>query len=218
MRGRRTRGRLEREGIVTEFGEVNPGVRIVILLLLLIVLTLGGIVWFDYLGVLDAKSLLSPVYRLFGVGARAGQVSADDPNLLERERLGKLSEAISLRQQDQDKREADLLKKERELNQLAEDLKDRETAEQEKEKAFNDRVNAFENRRVNLVQNSRYLTGMPPKNAVDIMLKMDDQDIIDIFRITEQEAARTGEDSPVAYWLSQMPADRAATLERKMAR
>ena len=47
---------------------------------------------------------------------------------------------------------------------------------------------------------------------------MEDQDVIDIFRIVEDEAKKAGEESMVAYWLSIMPADRAATLQRKMAR
>jgi flagellar protein FlbB len=59
---------------------------------------------------------------------------------------------------------------------------------------------------------------MPPANAKDILLKMDDQDIIDVLRVVEDEAKKAGEDSVVAYWLSIMPADRAATLQRKMAR
>jgi flagellar protein FlbB len=79
-------------------------------------------------------------------------------------------------------------------------------------------VKAFENRRVNLVQNAKYLVSMPPANAKDILLKMDDQDIIDVLRVVEDEAKKAGEDSVVAYWLSIMPADRAATLQRKMAR
>jgi flagellar protein FlbB len=203
---------------VTEFGEVNPGVRIVVLMLLVVVLTLGGVVWFDYLGIVDVKSVFAPAYRLLGISRGLQPVSADDPNLLERERLAKQAEAVGMRQEDQDKRAGELAKKENELNQLASDLKDREQAAEAKEKAFNERVKAFENRRVNLVQNSRYLTSMPPKNAVDILLKMEDQDIIDVLRITEQEAARTGEDSPVAFWISQMPADVAARLQRKMAR
>jgi flagellar protein FlbB len=203
---------------VTEFREVHPGVRIVVLLLLLIVLTLGGFVWFDYLGILNARSLLAPVYGLFGLGAKAVAVSADDPNLLDRERLAKQADAIALREQDLDKRDTELTARQKQLEQLASDLKDREQAEADKEKAFNERVNAFENRRVNLVQNSTYLTSMPPKNAVAILLKMEDQDIIDIFRITDQQATAAGIDSVVPFWLSQMPADRAATLQRKMAR
>jgi flagellar protein FlbB len=203
---------------VTEFGEVNPAVRIVVLILLIIVLTLGGIVWFDYLGILEARSFLSPVYRLFGLQKRTEAAAADDPNLLDKERLAKQNEALSILQEDLGVKQAELDKREKELNQLAEDLKDREQAAEVKEKAFNESVNAFENRRVNLVQNSVYLTSMPPKNAVPILLNMEDQDIIDIFRITDQQAVTAGEDSVVPYWLSQMPADRAATLQRKMAR
>jgi flagellar protein FlbB len=47
---------------------------------------------------------------------------------------------------------------------------------------------------------------------------MEDQDVIDLFRVTEEQAAEAGEISLVAYWLSLMPAERAAALERKMAR
>ena len=83
---------------------------------------------------------------------------------------------------------------------------------------LSDREKAIENRRVNLQQNSEYLLGMPPKSAVPILLKMDDMEIIDIFRITEEKAKTTGELSVVSYWLSLMPADRAAALQRKMAR
>lgn len=203
---------------MTEFGEVNPAVRIVVLILLIIVLTLGGIVWFDYLGIFEARSFLAPVYRLFGLQKRTEAAAADDPNLLEKERLAKLAESVSIQQEDIDTRTAGLDKRENELTQLAEDLKDREQAAEAREKAFNESVNAFENRRVNLVQNSTYLTSMPPRNAVAILLKMEDQDIIDIFRITDQQAVAAGDDSLVPYWLAQMPADRAAVLQRKMSR
>lgn len=197
---------------------VHPGVRIFVLMLLLILLTLGGIVWFDYLGIVNAKTVLAPVYGLLGARRPSAPIDTEDPNLLARERLAKEADALALRHEEQDRRDSELSRRDTELTQRAEDLKDREQAVEAREKAFNEQVKAFENRRVNLVQNSRYLTSMPPKNAVDILTKMEDQDVIDIFRITEQEAARAGEDSPVAFWLSQMPADRAAGLQRKMAR
>ena len=203
---------------MAEFNVVRPGVRIFILFLLLIALTLGGVIWFDYLGLIDAKGAVSPAYRLLGFEKSGAVARPDDPNLLDRERLAKQADSLSLRQQEQDTREAALAKKEKELAQLAEDLKDREAAVQAREKAFNEQVKAFENRRVNLVQNAKYLVGMPPTNARDILLKMEDQDVIDIFRVVEDEAKKAGEDSLVAYWLSIMPADRAATLQRKMAR
>jgi flagellar protein FlbB len=203
---------------MAEFGEVRPGSRIFILFLLLIVLTLGGLIWFDYLGIIDAKSLLAPVYQALGVQKRSAVAGADDPNLLDKERLAKEADALTLRQQDLDTREAQLAQKEKQLNQLGQDLNDKEAALAAREKALNDRTKAFENRRVNLEQNARYLTSMPPTNARDILLKMDDQDVIDIFRIVDAEAQASGQDSLVPYWLSIMPADRAATLQRKMAR
>jgi flagellar protein FlbB len=149
---------------------------------------------------------------------RSADARPDDPNLLDRERLAMQAEAITLRGEELDQREGALDTRERELVQLAENLKDRETAAEAREKGFNEQVKAFENRRVNLVQNSRYLVSMPPKNAVDILLKMEDQDIIDHFRTTEDEAKKAGEESIVSYWLSLMPSDRAADLQRKMSR
>jgi flagellar protein FlbB len=203
---------------MAEFGEVRPGSRIFILFLLLIVLTLGGLIWFDYLGIIDAKSMLSPVYQVLGVQRRSPVSSADDPNLLDKERLAKQADALALRQQDLDTKSADLSRKEKELDQLGQDLNDKESALSAREKAFNDRVKAFENRRVNLEQNARYLTSMPPTNARDILMKMEDQDVIDIFRVVDAQAQASGQDSLVPYWLSIMPADRAAILQRKMAR
>ena len=202
---------------MAEFTEVRPGVRIFILFLLLIVLTLGGVIWFDYLGLVDAKSMLAPVYSLIGVQKRSMVANADDPNLLDRERLAKQEEALTLRQQDLDARDAALSQKEKQLNQLGADLNDKDAALTAREKAFNDRVKALDNRNVNLTQNATYLTNMPPANSVAILLKMGDQDIIDLLRIVEQQARAAGTDSVVPLWLSMMPADKAADLQRKMA-
>ena len=46
---------------------------------------------------------------------------------------------------------------------------------------------------------------------------MDDQDVIDVLRKATEVAQRNGSASLVAYWLSLMPAERAAVIERKMA-
>jgi flagellar protein FlbB len=46
---------------------------------------------------------------------------------------------------------------------------------------------------------------------------MDDQDAIDVFRKTEEIAQAEGTSSIVSYWLSLMPSERAAELQRKRA-
>lgn len=202
---------------MAEFSEVRPGVRIFILFLLIIVLALGGVIWFDYLGVVDAKSMISPVYQLLGLGKRSAVASADDPNLLDKERLAKQQDALVLTRQELDSREAALAAKEKQLNQLGQDLNDRQAALDAQQKALNDARKAIEDRRVNLDQNAIYLTSMAPANAVAILAKQDDQYVIDTFRTVEAQAKKAGTDSLVPIWLSLMPADRAATLQRKMA-
>ena len=199
-----------------DYSSVGAGFRIVILLLLVAVLLLGGLVWFDYLGIVDAKGLLAPVFTLIR-GERV-VVDADDPLLLEKERMAKQLEALAIRSEELTAWEQELEASRAEINQMIEQLQERETTIEDREKVFNERLQAFENRRVNLQQNSDYLVGMPPENAVKILLQMEDQDVIDIFRMTEEQAKATGELSLVSYWLSLMPADRAAVLQRKMSR
>jgi flagellar protein FlbB len=114
--------------------------------------------------------------------------------------------------------EQGLRSQEEELNQMIEQLQEKEQVLEDREKLFNERIKAFDNRRDNLRQNATYLVGMPPESAVKILLEMEDQDVIDIFRMTEEQAQEAGEISLVSYWLSLMPSERAAVLQRKMAR
>jgi flagellar protein FlbB len=201
---------------LAEYGPVGAGFRVLILILLVVVIALGGLVWFDYLGVIDARQTLAPLFRL--LGAEPAVVNAEDPLLLEKERLAKQVEALAFRSEELTTRQQELDQRDAELTQKIEELQSREQALDDREKVFNERVAAFDNRRDNLRQNAEYLVGMPPENAVKILLEMEDQYVIDLFRVTEEQARRAGEVSLVAYWLSLMPPDRAATLQRKMAR
>jgi flagellar protein FlbB len=203
---------------VAEYTGVRPGPRIFLLFLLLLVLSLGGIIWFDYLGLIDARGWLTPVLGLFGARKTTAVAAADDPNLLALERMAKDAQALQLRQQELDTREAALSQKEQQLNQLGQDLADKEKALADQEKAFIDQQKAFENRSVTLVQNAKYLMSMEPLKVVAILKEMSDQDVIDNFRTVEAQAATAGVDSPVPYWMSLMEPARAATLQRKMTR
>ncbi len=197
--------------------EVRPGVRIFILFLLLLVLCLGGIIWFDYLGIIDARSMISPVYQLLGFSRRSAVASADDPNLLDKERLDKAQQALALRTQELDTRQASLDAREKTLDQLSDQLKEQQAAIDAQQKALSDQQKALDDRRVNLQQNATYLVNMPPAKAVAILDKQDDQFVIDTFRIVEEQAKATGTDSLVPIWLQLFTPDRAATLQRKMA-
>jgi len=191
--------------------------RIVLLILLILVLVLGGLVWFDYLGLIEAKSLLGPAYRALGIPARkAAPVDASRPDLLDEERLGKRLESLQARADELDQREAEAARMDAEIGQKAQELEERGKALDDKEKSFNDKVKQYENRKVNVEQNATYLKGMPPAQAVEILKAMDDQSVIDILRTVEDQAKAAGEDSIVSYWLSLMPAERSAAIQRKM--
>lgn len=187
-----------------------------LLLLLILILLIGGSLWFDYLGLLNVKEFFSPATRLVGISAPEKLESEDDLMLLERERLAKREEALILNQESLASRMEEIEKMEAEVQQKMEMLEEKEKALEEREKSFNERVKQYENKRANLRQSAEYFNGMPPQAAVERLLEMDDQDIIDILRTAEQMAQEAGESSVVAYWLSLMPSDRAAQLSRKM--
>jgi flagellar protein FlbB len=193
------------------------------LLLLIIAMAGGGLVWFDYLGIIDVKTVIAPVYRLIGREGRSRPQTADNELLnIDAERLSVRLEALELRDRELGNREEELTGRYREIEQMAQELEERQKALDDRENSINAGVEETDNKERNVEQNARYLTGMPPERAVGIISAMDDQDIIDVFRKTEEIARAEGTTSIVSYWLSLMAettegAARAAELQRKMA-
>ncbi|HUV06408.1 MAG TPA: flagellar protein FlbB [Spirochaetia bacterium] len=197
--------------------------RIFVLILLVLVLFIGGLLWFDYLDLIDARTYLDPIFGplLEAVGLRHVTKIEDpeDPLLLDKERIRVQMESLALIKEELDHREDGLNKRKAELDQMFEGLLEKEKALEDREKSFNERLNAYENRRVNLEQKVQYFVGMPPEKAVAMMLEYaNDMDLIDIFRMADELASRAGETSLVAYWLSLMPPERGAELTRKMGK
>ena len=202
-------------------GRVKAGPRIILLLLLIVVMVFGGLLWFDYLGLLDMKDTLAPITSIITNRRRTPVEGVEqDIELLDDQRLAKQWESLDIRAEELDKREEEIVMKEQEIQEMVETLQEKEKSLEEREKSFNTRVNLYENKRANIEQNARYLTGMPPESAVGILMNMEDQDAIDHLRATEELAQQSGEDSIVSFWLSEiakLDAERAARLQRKMA-
>ena len=193
----------------------------IVLLILVIILILGGLLWFDYLGVIQAKKIFAPFYRLIGKEPQTTVAVTTNIDLLkvdlDSERLEKRLEEISLRSEELDKREQNIAALEAENTQIAQELEERRISQEEREKTFNNIQKMYDDRNVNIRKNAENLNGMAPANAVAILNEMDDQDIIDTLRMVDQIAAEEGTASMVSYWLSLMPAERVAELQRKMA-
>jgi len=192
--------------------------RVIVLLLLILVLIGGGIIWFDYLNLVDAKTVLAPVYRFIGREGRSQPKTTPEEYLnLDAERLAVRLEALELRNMEMDTRQRGLDSRYGEIEQMAQELEERQKALDEREISLRDQATDAENKDRNIEENARILVGMPPERAVGIMSNMDDQDVIDVLRKTEELARAEGTSSIVPYWLSLMDPKRAAELQRKMA-
>jgi flagellar protein FlbB len=192
--------------------------RVIVLLLLVAVLAAGGIIWFDYLHVIDAKTVLAPLYRFIGRDGRNQQRTTQEEYLnLDAERLAVRLEALELQSMEMDTQRRNLDFRYGEIEQMAQELEERQKALDERENSLRAQALDAENRGRNIEENARILNGMPPERAVGIMSAMDDQDVIDVLRMTEEIARADGTSSIVPYWLSLMEPTRAAELQRKMA-
>ncbi len=200
---------------MVRMGRVRAFPRIFLFGLLLLALLGGGLLWFDYLGLVDAVSLVRPAASAVGL-SDGGEADPTDPALLDTAREQKTEDALALREEELTQRAEELASREAELEVLEQELRDREAEIVEREVSFNQRVEQYENRRAVLEQNARDLTSMPPNSAVDILVGYEDQLLIDTLRVTEELAQEAGEVSLVSVWLARMPADRVATIQRKM--
>ncbi|MBQ2601474.1 MAG: flagellar protein FlbB [Treponema sp.] len=193
----------------------------IVLIIFIIILVLFGLMWFDYLGIVQMKKVFSPVYRLFGLQPQTTTADSSPNDLseadLDNDRWAKRLEALDIRTEELDKREADVQAGEDNNTQIAQELEDQKKAQEEREKTFNSQVRMYDDRKVNIEQIVQNLNGMQPEKAVAIIVEMDDQDIIDVLRQAEADAQGSGKGSMGSYWLSLMPADRAAEIQRKMA-
>jgi flagellar protein FlbB len=192
--------------------------RVIVLLLLIAVMAAAGIVWFDYLNVIDAKTVISPLTRFIGLEPRSQpKTGLDDDLNLDAERLAIRLESLNLQKLEVDTRQRDLDSRNGEIEQMAQELEERQKALDDRENSLTAQAADAENKDRNIEDNARFLNGMPPERAVGIMSAMDDQDVIDVLRKTDEMARAAGTNSIVSYWLSLMEPARAAELQRKMA-
>jgi flagellar protein FlbB len=184
-------------------------------------MSVGGIIWFDFLNVIDAKTVLAPVYKyipfLPGAGRSQPKQEPDEFINLDAERLAIRLEALELRSMEMDTRQRDLDSREGLIIQMAQEVEEQRIAVEDQINSLRAQVQDAENKDRNVEQIARYLTGMPPQNAVGIIAELDDQDAIDVIRKTEDIAQAEGTTSIVSFWFSLMEPVRAAELQRKMA-
>jgi flagellar protein FlbB len=198
------------------YSRVGAAPRIFGLTLLVLVLALGGALWFDFLGLIDVTSAFAPALRWVGLEPREEAVVDDSPLLLEDERLSKREEALAILSEQLNERGEAIAAREAELQAFAEQLEEREAALVDRENSVNEALRRVENERAALVKLSTYLTNMPPEDAVAIMADMQDQTLIDVLLVTDELAEQAGQASIVPRWLQLLPPNRVAIIGEKI--
>ncbi len=191
----------------------------IVLLLVIFILVVAGLLWFDYLGVVHVKNVFSPVYKMLGKSSQTSVTATQSKPFfanLDEDRVRKQREANELFKQELDKREADILAAEEQNAQIAAELAEREKNQEEREKTFNLVQKKYDDKNINVEQIANWLNGMTPQAAVSQLNAMDDQTVIDVLRKVEEMAAANGSSSQASYWLSLMSPERAAEIQRKM--
>ena len=189
----------------------------IVLLMLIIIMALGGLLWFDYLGVMHVRTVFNPLFKALGkdpltsvTATSSAPVVAD----LDQDRINKQLESIEIQREELARSEEEVAVKEQLNEQIANELISREKSQEDREKTFNQTLKKYDDKNVNIEQIALNLNGMRPEVAVNILLAMDDQMVIDVLRKVEEIAQRNGSSSMGSYWLSLMPADRAAVIQR----
>ena len=120
----------------------------ILLLILIIILVLFGLLWFDYLGIIQAKKIFAPVYRLAGLQPQTSTAPSSPVDLaeadLDNDRFAKRLEALDIRSEELDKRENDVATAENNNTQVAQELEDQKKAQEEREKPFNHQVKKYD--------------------------------------------------------------------------
>ncbi|MBN2324919.1 MAG: hypothetical protein JXQ30_14410 [Spirochaetes bacterium] len=192
--------------------------KIFFLLLLLIAIVLGGMYWFDHLGLLDYRRVIGPLSRYLPSFMQRGETEDGDPLLMEREILLKQGEVLKAKEGTIEQQSVMLEQKELELKETEAKLAEETKRLEEEKKVLSERLNEYDNYSENIDTQALYFVSMPPKAAVERLSGLDDLLVIDILRRIDRNAEEEGRQSVVPYYLSLMDPDRAAVIQRKMTK
>ena len=182
----------------------------IIFLFLIIVFLLGvGVLWLDYMGLINLTKTASMFSK-----EEASVLYADDdePSLMKLEELEKNKEQLKERTEDLDRREALLLEQEKSSNADKDKIQEMRAGIELERKKLENENNKYSGYKKNIVDLAQKIESMPPKEAVAIMINWDDPLIIDVLRQIDQNALDAGAMSVTSYLISLMPKEKASRV------
>lgn len=192
-------------------------IRVIVLLILITMLVFLGFFLASRVGFFQLQGAFADVSRSLGLGPSPSAVSVTNPQMVEYDRR-------KAEQQRMSDWEASLKQQETQIAQ-AKELLDRRSTELDakekeliaKEENIRKAVQMYENIGGGLRTTAESLVNMPPENAINILLNMEDPAVISVLNMVNAIAKERNSSSLVPVWLQMMPAERSATIVRKMS-
>lgn len=157
--------------------------KIVLLILLIIILLGSSILIIDFVSTFFGFYFPLPgLNYLKKVAFQNKMKMSENPYLLEKEELYKENERLSLIDEQLKVREKEIQIKENDVNKKMSILKDKENELENRAKYLDERENRYVNKQENVREQAIKIYNMPPQDAVKILEKQSEEDIIDILR------------------------------------
>lgn len=202
------------------FRNTNDIRKIILLILFIIALLIAGVLFIDWLGKSVGISVPLPgLNYLKSVSFKKKVKISEDPYLLEREELSKEKERLSMLDEQIRNYEKEILAKETDVNKKLEALNEMKANLDKRQNMMDDIEKQKNNRQQNIREQALKIYNMPPKDAVALLEKQTEPDVVDILREIDAYSDEIGKQSTSPYLLKLMGdinKDKAANVLRKL--
>lgn len=190
--------------------------RLINIILINIFLVFSGLLWVDYLGLINIREDIYPkMAKIPGLSSIVPK-RTEDPYLLTREERRKEEIARQIEWQKIKEYEKELKDKETKLKAREKSLEEYEKRIRAKEAEIDRKYQEKETYQEKIGLQAKYFVSMRPDEAVKRLEKLDDLLVIDILKEIERKAIEEGKQSIVPYYLSLMDPAKASIIQRKM--
>jgi len=179
------------------------------MVVLIFFLSVFGLFWLDFIGLVNIGSFVS---KYQGPASLVVDANDDEPTLIAREEFRKDEQRLLERIQELDRRELRISEEEKRLAVEQEKIDEMRRGIELERRRFDNERNQFSGYRENVAKLADKLFNMPPQDSVSIMVGFEDTLLIDVLRQMDVDAARRGGASITPFLMTLMPREKASRI------
>lgn len=177
--------------------KVSEKAKLIYLVILIIFILSAGFFWLDYIGLVNMDKYLGRYFRR--EAPLALEAKDDEPSLVEREEFEKEKQKFQERIEDLDRREAQIVVEEKNLDGDKEKLEEMKKGLQVERKKLENEKKQYSGYKRNVMDLARKIESIQPEEAIQIMVKWEEPLIIDVLRQIDANAEEAGRMSVSSY-------------------